>query len=216
MHSQHERKRMKRAAAVTIASLFAALAQGAHAAQPDSWYVGVLAGRTHISNGCNGVSQAVQSIGYSTSNFNCSNSATAVGGLVGYQFDRHLGFEIGYTDFGKPSASGVAAGTPVSADVSPTAFNATLVWTQPIAAGFSVLGRLGLGITTVKTYASSPTASTSASAQSRTGVPGIGVEYDFGRIAARLIFDYYGKVGDSSTTGTTNLSLLSGGVTYSF
>ena len=207
---------MKRAAAVTVASLFAALVQGAHAAQPDSWYVGINVGRTHLANACDAISPGVQSLGYLVSSFSCSNNAVAVGGELGYQFDTHLGFEIGYTDFGKPSASATIGGVPVSAYVHPTAFNATLVWTQPIAAGFSVLGRLGLGVTTVKDYASAPGASSSASATSRTGVPGIGVQYDFGRLAARLTFDYYGKVGDSSTTGTTNLSLLSGGVTYSF
>lgn len=201
---------------VTAFAVLAATATGCYAAQPGSIYVGIDAGQTKLSNACQSVSQAVNSLGYSVSSFNCTNTATAIGAQIGYQFDTHVGVEVGYTDFGKPSASAVIGGVPVSAYAYPTAFNFTLVWTQPVVDRFSVLGRLGLGITTLKASASSPTASSSASAQSRTAVPGIGVEYDFGKVAARVIFDYYGKIGDASTTGTTHLSSLTAGLTYSF
>ncbi len=201
---------------VAAFAVLTATATGCYAAQPGDFYIGINAGQTRLSNACQSVSQDVQSLGYTMSSFNCTNTARAIGGLIGYQFDSHLGAELSYMDFGKPHANATINGVPVSAYAYPTAYEFALVWTQPVAQHFSVLGRLGLGITTLKDSASALGLTSSASAQSRTGVPGIGFQYDIGKIAARLMFDYYGKVGDASTTGTTNLSSLTMGLTYSF
>ncbi len=185
------------------------------AAQPDSFYVGLDGGVRKFGNGCG---DFLQSLGYQASSFTCAKTARTIGGLVGYQFDSNFGAELSYTDFGKPNATAIVSGVPVSGYVYPTAFEFAFVGTAPIAKHFSFLGRLGVAITTTKIYVNAPSIgySHNESAQSRTAVPGVGFQYDVGKVAARLVYDWYGNVGDQSTTGTTHLSALTLGLTYSF
>jgi OOP family OmpA-OmpF porin len=133
-----------------------------------------------------------------------SKTATGVGGLVGYQFNKYFGAEIQYTDFGSVTASKDGS----SHDISGYGLN--VVGTLPFNDQWSAFLRVGAADTTVKT-------ANNGSDVSRTTVTwGIGAQYSFTpNWGVRVDYDSYG-VGDSSNIGTATTGFASLGVVYNF
>jgi OOP family OmpA-OmpF porin len=178
-------------------------------AQDAGFYAGGAIGQSKISDACDGVPIA------------CDDKDTAWKIFGGYQFTRNIGAEIGYVHLGETTSNGVISGVSVSAKGRVKGWELLGVGTLPIANNFSALFKLGIfrwdvdvsGVGTVPGFSA-------AAAASETGTDitfGLGLKYDFTRnIAARLEWQRYDSVGNSATTGKSDVDLFSLGVVFKF
>jgi OOP family OmpA-OmpF porin len=122
-----------RTAVVAAAGLAAALLGGAAWSQDAGIYVGASIGQSKAKEFCDDP----------PGGFSCDDNDTAWKVLAGYQFNRHLGAEAGYTDLGEFGASGVLGGVSVTGTVGVTAFELVGVGSFPVMDRFSLYGKLG-------------------------------------------------------------------------
>jgi OOP family OmpA-OmpF porin len=128
----------------------------------------------------------------------------------GYMFNRNFGVEAEYVRLGQATVTGTAAFSG-SAKAHGVVVSALGVW--PINDQFSVLGRLGFINGTIEV---------SSAGQSDTSTDlklayGLGVAYSISKEwSVRLEYDLYSGLGNSSTTGQSDVDLLSLGVVYKF
>jgi len=97
--------------------------------QDQGFYAGVNLGQSKLKDACAGLPAGVS----------CDDSDTALSIFGGYQFNKHFGAEIAYTDLGQAKASGGG----VSASVEATGFEFSAVGTLPLTQQFSLYGKLG-------------------------------------------------------------------------
>ena len=76
--------------------------------------------------------------------FSCDDTDTAWKIFAGYQFNRHLAVEAGYTDLGEVSLSAASATSSVRGTIELSAFELMAVGSFPVADRFSLYGKLGL------------------------------------------------------------------------
>jgi OmpA-OmpF porin, OOP family len=91
-------------------------------AQDQGFYAGVNVGQSKAKDECAGVA-------------NCDDSSSALSIFGGYQFNKHLGAEVAYTDLGKATAG--------AASVEATGLEFSAVGTLPLSQSFSLYGKLG-------------------------------------------------------------------------
>ena len=96
-------------------------------AQDMGFYAGLSFGQSSADVDCAGATS-------------CDEEDTAWKIFGGYQFNRHLAVELGYTDLGEFSASAPGASFTVEA----TAFEVSAVGMLPLGDKFSVFGRIGM------------------------------------------------------------------------
>lgn len=196
-------------------SLFLGLATlaGSASAADNGWYAGVDLGSSNyalMKSTMTDLSQGLTEAGLPNTTTE-SDTATAYGVDVGYQFFKYLAVEGGYVDFG--SASGDANITltpPGTAHVNIHAKGETLyaVGILPLSDQFSLFGKLGALV-----YSQDLTASVSVVGAGSTSVPGasdsgttpaigVGANWDIDQqFGLRLGFTRFHAVGDDSTTG---------------
>ncbi len=119
----------KAAALAALAMLFATSAW----AQDAGIYLGASIGQSRAKDFCDG-----------SGGFSCDDKDTAWKVFAGYQFNRHLAAEVGYTDLGEVGASGVLSGVSVRGTVEVTAFELVGIGSIPVMDRFSLYGKLGL------------------------------------------------------------------------
>jgi OOP family OmpA-OmpF porin len=123
----------------------------------------------------------------------------------GYAFHRNFGVEAAYVDLGKATAS--------TTEFKSSGLVVVAVGMLPLNPQFSLLGRLGF--INAKLEVSDPTGSVSSTDMKTTF--GIGASYSFTpQFAVRADYDLYQKLGDSATTGESDVDMLSIGVVYKF
>jgi OOP family OmpA-OmpF porin len=128
----------------------------------------------------------------------------------GYMFNKNFGVEAEYVQLGQATVTGTAAFSG-SAKAHGEVVAALGVW--PINDQFSVLGRLGFINGTVE-VSSAGNSSTSTDLKLAYGV---GVAYNISKAwSVRVEYDLYSGLGNSSTTGQSDVDLLSLGVVYKF
>jgi len=151
--------------------------------------------------------------------------------FAGIRFDRNWAAEVGYTNLGKfkYNYNGAGAGT-AGFDYKVSGFTLSGVGTLPLSNDLSLFGRVGLFGSTAKISLATATGAVgtaladagftvgSGASTSKTNLYfGIGGQYDFTRsIAARVEYEDYGEVGDSSDTGRVSVSLISASVLIRF
>jgi OOP family OmpA-OmpF porin len=140
----------------------------------------------------------------------------------GYQFNTYYGFEGGYDRLGRFSANSASAGGSGSGT-----WDTNNVWTVagtgtlPITDQFSVLAKLGLAYSTVAfNYLAAGPAGTVGISQSTSRTQplfGLGVKYDFDQhVALRGEWEHFKDVGDSNTTGQSDINVWSTSILYRF
>jgi OmpA-OmpF porin, OOP family len=137
----------------------------------------------------------------------------------GYQFTPMWGAEVSYGSYGKES-EGTATipffGT-ISGDWQASGLQVSGTGTFPIADGFSLLGKLGIARTDYKVSGTVFGTGVSNSGTSTNLAFGIGAQYDFTKsVSVRAQYEDLVTVGDTNTTGTTKVTLLSAGVVLKF
>ena len=160
-----------------------------------SSYVGLNAGRSNfrLNNGIGGFPSEQRKNAYSL--------------YGGSYFDNHLGFEIGYADFGRINRAG--------GSTKAEGFNLGLVGKFPVGSSFNILGRAGTtyGRTDVSAAVASGIA---AGKQSNFGLSyGVGAEFAFNpSLSAVVQYDEYNLKFVS--TGREKINTTSLGLRYRF
>jgi OmpA-OmpF porin, OOP family len=206
---------------------FAAFANPAFAAD-SGWYVGVDLGSSKYDvNNANvvGISQVLTQDGLPNTTKE-SDTATAYGVDVGYQFLRYFAVEGGYTDFG--SATGdinILLNPPGNAHIDTHAKGETLfaVGILPVSDRFSFFGKLG-----ILTYTQDLNGNVSVIGVGSQSIPkfsdsgttsGIGVGGSFAiadHFGLRLGFTRFHAVGDEKNTGQGTIDLSYLQLVYNF
>src|SRR5712691_80519 len=194
----------------TILVLMAAFAISvpAFAADTGGYLVGMV-GQTKFNQ------DATDTTGLANASVKDTGTGIKLGG--GYAFNRNLAVEAAYVDLGKATFSGTVVGVNVSGTAKASGPAVVAVGMLPLGNQFTLLGRLGVIDATVKADASGGGFSASDKATKVKTTFGIGVAYSFShQFAIRGDFDRYSKLGDSNTTGESDVDMISIGVVYKF
>jgi len=162
-------------------------------------YIGADLGQAKFKASCGGFS-------------GCDDKDTAWRVFGGYQFNRNLGAEVGYTDLG--SVAGTAPGVSSRADAH--AWELTGVGSIPIVGGLSAYGKLGAYYGKVEATGTAGALSSTAS-ETNTGLTyALGAQYDFTRnLGVRAQWQRYDNMGGNST-GETDVDSMTVGVVFRF
>ena len=159
---------------------------------------------------------------------NIEDKKTGWKAFLGYQVNPYLAFEAQYADLGKFTTSFTVPtggpGTAVFASFRPTIYGVDAVGTLPIGGGFGLLGRIGYFHWKLQasTTVSPPTLPGIVDPGGDTSMGynidfGVGAKWDFSRhLGVRLEYTRYPKIGDSETTGKSDVDLLSASLLYRF
>jgi len=187
--------------AIAAFVLCASLATGMARAQEAGFYFGAGIGQAEHENACEGA------------NISCDEKDSAWKIFVGYQFNRHIAAEVGYSNLGESQASGVVGSITVDARFQVTAWEALAVGSFPVMNRLSVIGKAGLYLADVELGGSGTVGATTvpvSEEDSNTGFTfGFGVRYDFTRnLGLRAEWQHYNEVGGDDT-GESDVSVLS-------
>lgn len=139
----------------------------------------------------------------------------------GYQFNKNFGAEVGYVDLGQTTANGVITGVTVSTSTKAKGWEVLGVGTLPIADKFSAYGKLGFfrwDVDFSATVAIPGFAAVASASETGTDLTyGLGLKYDLTKnVGARLEWQRYNDLGNSATTGKSDVDLFSLGIVYKF
>lgn len=161
-------------------------------------YLGGSVGGSEYRNACDGT--AALAVG-------CDEKDVAWRGFAGWQFNRHIGLELGYANMGKAEASNGAA----SASLKSRGADLVGVFTWPLNDMFGVYGKAGVAY--MRTKLNGPTGEVKENSTNLTF--GGGLRLNFARnFAARLEWQRYHDVGDEATTGKGKIDYWSIGLLY--
>ena len=170
-------------------------------AMADGFYGAVDFGQSKAKDACTGLPAGVTG---------CKDTAGAFRIAGGSQFTPMWGAEVSYGAYGKASAGTLGA---LSVDWKLSGFQVSGTGTFPLGDAFSLIGKVGIATTKLETTGGGIT----FSATSTKLAYGIGAQYDFTKsVAARVQYEDLGTVGDTNTTGTSKVTLLTAGVVFKF
>jgi OOP family OmpA-OmpF porin len=208
------------AAAVVVTG---GLLAGQAVAAEQGGYVGFAIGQSKAKIDQGDIDSAFASLGLGAST---SVDDTDIGFKVygGYRFNRNFAIEGGYTDFGKfTSHSVVTSGGSGTGDGEWKAYSIDLsaLGILPLNERFSLFGRAGLSLWNMDfTFTAAGPGGVGIASESRTGFSpllGIGATFNFTRqLALRAEFERHFSVGDSDTTGKSDIDLISLGLQVRF
>lgn len=206
----------KRVATALVASTFSLPAL---AADP-GWYGFASVGQSHIPIDTASDAADLQALGVTFVGVTAEENSTGYKFGAGYMFSKNLGVEGGWVDLGtgKESASGTFGGSPflTTAEFKASGPFVAGVVAFPFSDQFSGFAKLGFIDATVKTTASGSLTGSASTTDWKT-MYGAGVQYDFSeRWGVRAEYEMFQKLGDDSTTGTADVSLLSIGAVFRF
>ena len=183
---------------LTVALLAGAVLASAPAlAQDSGWYAG------------GGLGQAMHDVDC-TGTTSCDDKDAAWKIFGGYQFNRNLGVEFGYTNLGKASAGDAVSTTTFKTK----GFEVLAVGTFPINQQFEVYGKAGLFRWNLD---AKDTVFGSLSESGTDLTFGLGVKYNFTKtVGARLEWQRYNDIGNENTTGTSDSDFIGVGVVVKF
>jgi hypothetical protein len=128
----------------------------------------------------------------------------------GYQFNKHLGFELAYVNLGKAAYSGTFGGVPVTGgSFDTTGINASVVGVLPLNPSFDLFGKVGLFKWEADVQDVRGGAPFKAKRDGNDGSYGIGASYNLNpKLALRAEWERYKAADD--------IDLLSLGVAFKF
>jgi OOP family OmpA-OmpF porin len=179
----------------------AMLVAGPVLAQDQGWYAGLTLGQSKQKDACDGVSGA---------GISCDDKDTAWRILGGYQFNKNLAAELGYTDVGEVSASGT-----FSASIEAKIWELVAVGSWPFTPNFSAYGKLGMYRGDTDFSTNNPAFANES--ESNTDLTyGIGVRWDFTKnLGARAEYQIYKDIGGGNI-GEGDVDVISVGVIWKF
>ena len=176
--------------------LASALAQ----AQDGGFYLGGALGQSKFKDWCSGASSTTFFV-------SCNDTDTAWKLLGGYRFNRYVGVEGSYIDWGEVTATVSASGTVVDVTARQHSYGLAAVGTLPIGEHFELFGKAGFLKTEQETRRINPNPSTFDRKFSELHY-GLGAKYAFTRNWALR--------GEWENTEKLKVEMLSIGVEYRF
>lgn len=151
------------------------------------------------------------------------SSVAAIKLFGGTWINDNLGFEVGYADLGKSTATVTTTGVATSwtFDVASTAFYGAALIRQKLTEVHSVQGKVGVYSANTKVSASvigpGGIASINKSATNTGILLGLGYVYKFSPILSlRAELEHFNGVGNDATIGKGNINLLTANIVYGF
>lgn len=174
-------------------------------AQDSGWYLGASVGASKTKDFC------PNQIAVGAS---CDETSSAYGVFGGYQFNRYLGAELGYTDLGEAEA----AVPGITETIKVRGVQALAVGAIPINPQFEVYGKVGAFLWDFKDKCEG--ASCTFSSLSETGSDltyGLGAKFNFSKNAGMTVqYQRYQDVGKEATTGENDIDVYSVGIVFKF
>jgi len=193
-----------------VAVLILGLAAKPSMAQAENWYAGASVGQSKadIDLTCD-------------LDISCSKDEDDTGFKIfgGYEFNPNGAIEFGYVDLGKFKASGKDSFLGnASLDWEPSGFTFAVVGTLPIGQNFGLTGKVGIFFWDMDLHARSSVFGSGSDSDSGTDLTyGLGLKYDFSKtFGMRAEWERFQDVGDSNTTGQSDIDLFSVGVVFKF
>ena len=147
----------------------------------------------------------------------CDDTANGWKILGGYQVSKHLAFEAAYSVGSDYKASATVFGVPGSVEASANFLEGTVIGMLPLGDRFALLGKIGLNFWSLDVSASALGGSESESDSGIGLTYGFGAQFDFTpKFGMRAEYQMYPDVGDDSTTGQSDVSVLSASVYFRF
>ncbi|MHB8252533.1 MAG: outer membrane beta-barrel protein [Acidiferrobacter sp.] len=201
------------------ALVFALLCTSMPAWATPHWYAGAGFGSGHSDDATENANDIAAAMSAPYGTYTRSRGTFNLFG--GYRFNRYIGIELGYTDFGTYNLTAIdlASNTTYSESDNISALSVAAVWTYPVSRAFSLFYKLGLAFTNdSETCSSNSFACPSHSSTGVNPVLGIGGSVNVSReVSINLEFDEYSNVGNSYweyTAGT--FSVLNASALYRF
>lgn len=204
----------------TIIALTLAAASTVAFAQNTGFYVG---GGVGVSD--TKFNSSDFSVGVATIRESKDRTDTAWKLFGGYDFNKNLAIEAGYTDLGNPkykyAGVGILAGLSAQATADQTAWFVAAKGTLPISQQFNLFGKLGVTSNHLKVSmsASLPGFSGSASKTHTDALIGVGAEYLVTKnVGIRAEYENYGRFGGDvqNSTGRTKADVWSISASFKF
>jgi len=198
---------MKIKEAIAVTGLVAATAgiSPLAVAQDSGWYIGASVGQSKAGDFC----PSLIAVGDS-----CDDRGAAYGVFGGYQVNKYLGAELGYTDLGEFRAS--ASGTTETIKVR--GYELLGVGTIPIHPRFEVYGKVGVFFWDLKDSCAGTLCGFGSQSEAGTDLTyALGAKFNFTKfVGARVQYQRYKDVGDETTTGKSDIDFISVGVVFKF
>lgn len=186
------------------------------------WFGGISAGSTNE----NIRDSALSVTGATASSLTKDESGTGLKLYAGYQYNRNLAVEVGYTDLGKfgatrnVTAPAALVGSAV-ADIKTNGYHIDGVGIMPLQGGFSLFGKLGAIYATTKTSLATSggviAGGTSAKRSDWSWKFGVGAGYDFSRsLGLRFEYERYNDIPNDGVIGKTDVNMWSLGLKARF
>jgi OOP family OmpA-OmpF porin len=197
-----------------LALLLYALAPGlapaaGPAPDPRGFYLGASVGPSHSNDWCGPFLDATL--------VTCDNSSIGYKLYGGYRVNEFVGFEAGYLDLGKFSATLDSSSGAISDKVRLRGATAHAVLYLPVTPEFSVFGKAGGIYWTLKSETYINAVPANRSDNGFDVAVGLGAQYFFTRhFALRAEFEYLPNVGNASTFGDTDQQLWTIGALWKF
>lgn len=212
-----------RAGRFLLALCAASLLAGAAHAREGTWYlaVGFGASTTELYE------SLVDVIGPTTSTVTRDERDPGFKLLVGYAFSPHWAVEGGFAQLGEftitRDVTAPAAGA-ATASLRVKGWVIDLVGTAPLNRHFSVIGRVGVLLSEVRTFRAvsgpvtlEPGLPTSGISDEANFKVGVGLQYEVSpKVALRAEWEHFYRVGDPAVTGELDINLVGGGVVLRF
>ena len=140
---------------------------------------------------------------------------------LGYRLNPYLALEAGYIDLGSAKYSATFSGGSTTVDWKSGGVDLAAGGTLPIGDQLSLLGKVGLiDAKTTGDWHDSGIAGLPAGGVNKTALHsfiGLGAAYALTlRTSLRGEYEYFNGIGDSHTTGSANVNVLSIGISYRF
>ena len=203
---------MKKLLLILTALALTGLSGPAFAQANEGWYAGVSVGSADQKDACTGLG----GIGFVGS---CDDTDTGWKIFGGLQFNKNWGVEFGFVDLGESTANGTVFGAPATAKAEIDGFTVFGTGTVPLgeAQKFALFGKLGLLAWSIDTSATVGGFPATISDDGVDSAIGIGLKYDFTeRVGIRAEWESFIDVGDSATTGESDIDLITVGVVIWF
>jgi hypothetical protein len=174
-------------------------------------YVALDLGQGKAANACTGIPT-----GYS-----CTDTATTTRIGIGHQFSPNIAAEIGYLSSGDATASGTYYLGKITAKQNVSGINLAIVGSVPVNEIFSLIGKVGILNSTVKTTVANTyygtTTSTSTSYDNSTVGYGFGTLFKANdTLSLRIMYEDFGSVKSSSAGTGGNITMFSAGLLIGF
>lgn len=198
---------MKNLKLLLLAVLLVGFTSSAAMAEEGKVYAAVDYGQANVPDGCVGV----------PSSGSCNSTTTAYRFGLGFQFDKNVGFEVGYLNAGKIAAKYTTSGVPVTADATMSGFQFSAIGAYPISNEVALFGKAGFASITGKSTVSASGVTITNEQGNSNFTFGFGARFKANeKIAIRVTFEDFGTIKTSSTSSGSKVTLLSAGMQVGF